>query len=48
MLCPHTNTLRILCSALCCERPAFVPAPSLPGEREAARCDRAVSHEGDS
>lgn len=46
MLCPHTQTPRIMCSAACCERPPFVPAvPSpLSGEREAARVHRVASH----
>lgn len=30
MLCPHTQTLSIMCSASCCDRPAFVP--SIPDE----------------
>lgn len=30
MLCPHTQTLRIMCSAFCCDRPSFVP--SIPDE----------------
>ena len=30
MLCPHTQTIRIMCSASCCDRPAFVP--SIPDE----------------